>query len=277
MAEQAPGAKEMKPCGSAGPSRREFQAYLSINPTTRDHICSLTINGASQRSRRIDVSILLGVGVTTYNRRASLENTVEKIRRHTRSPHLLAVADDGSTDGSVEYLAAQHIVTISGIDRGIAWNKNRLLYLFNNIAKCDVIILIEDDTYPVEDGWEEPRVRASLLHGHINLAGDWFRSHCMSGAGTPGDPLLCPHTSGQGFSRESINVVGFMDTRYRRYGYEPAEHSIRMIKAGFGGHFHPDTPNRPSHRRSAEGVRKRKLPERGIAQNQPRPLQPDQG
>jgi hypothetical protein len=38
----------MKPCGSAGLSRREFQAYLSINPTTRDHICScLTINGAS--------------------------------------------------------------------------------------------------------------------------------------------------------------------------------------------------------------------------------------
>jgi hypothetical protein len=191
----------------------------------------------------------LGIGITTYNRRGALEQTLERVRRHTIAPHLLAVADDGSTDGTAQVLESQNILTVRGLNRGIAWNKNRLLYLLNNVARCEVIILLEDDTYPTEDGWEGPWVRAALLHGHINFAGDWFKEQDSSGNGTPDDPVRSPHTSGQcvAFTSEAIEAVGFMDTRYRRYGYEHTEHSIRLIKAGFGGVPNAAAPNRPTY------------------------------
>jgi glycosyltransferase involved in cell wall biosynthesis len=191
--------------------------------------------------------VSLGIGITTYNHKPALENTLERVRRHTRHPHLLAVGDDGSTDGTAELLEVQHIVRIGGPNRGIAWNKNRLLFALNNVAKCDILILLDDDAYPIEDGWEEPWMRAAMFFGHISLADDGLREQCQSGSGTPEDPLLSLVTSGRcvAYASEAIEAVGFMDTRYRRGGYEHTEHSFRMVKAGFGGVANAAKPDQP--------------------------------
>lgn len=37
------------------------------------------------------------------------------------------------------------------------------------------------------------------------------------------------------FHREALRVCGFLDSRFKGYGYEHAEHSSRLVRAGFGG------------------------------------------
>jgi hypothetical protein len=73
--------------------------------------------------------------------------------------------------------------------------------------------------------------------GHVNLAGEWFSSAFRWGAGTPNDPVLSSDVSGQceGFSRSALLFSGYLDTRFRGYGYGHVEHTQRMIRHGYGG------------------------------------------
>jgi GT2 family glycosyltransferase len=183
----------------------------------------------------------IGIGVITYNRRVALTRTIAAIRKETSIPFSFVVADDGSTDGTVEYLVEQHIRYVGGQNRGIAWNKNRALFYLNAYCRCRTIILFEDDTFPTEAGWEQEWVRASHLWGHANIAVPWRSSHWSSGSGTAEDPYCSDFVSGQVsvFSAEALETVGYLDTRFKTYGYEHVEHTTRMIAAGFGGKEDP--------------------------------------
>lgn len=179
----------------------------------------------------------LGIGITTYNRAGSLARTLESVARHTATPHALFVADDGSRDDTAALLRRLRVPHLSAPNRGVAWNKNRVLFHLHEVARCDVVILLEDDTVPQRDGWEAPWIEAARRWGHANFAGEWFADRFVSGAGTPEDPVLSPDISGQcvSFSRAALRTVGYMDTRFGRYGYEHCDHSERMLAAGFGG------------------------------------------
>ncbi|WP_407522632.1 glycosyltransferase family 2 protein [Methylobacterium oryzisoli] len=179
----------------------------------------------------------LGIGITTYNRAESLARTLESVARHTAAPHALFVADDGSRDATADLLRRLRVPHVSASNRGVAWNKNRVLFHLHEVARCDVAVLLEDDTAPARDGWEAPWIEAARRWGHANFAGDWFADRFVSGTGTPEDPVLSPDISGQcvSFSRAALRAVGYMDTRFGRYGYEHCDHSERMLAAGFGG------------------------------------------
>lgn len=179
----------------------------------------------------------LGIGITTYDRLGRLAETLDGVARHTRTPHLLMVADDGSGDGTPAWLRERGVSHIAAANRGIAWNKNRLLYYFAHVAACDTIILLEDDTVPAGEGWEVPFVEGARRYGHVNFASPGLDAAATCGTGTVADPFRSPVTSGNcaAFSRQAIRAVGFMDTRFRRYGYEHGEHTERMVRAGFGG------------------------------------------
>ncbi|ACL57827.1 glycosyltransferase family 2 protein [Methylobacterium nodulans] len=183
----------------------------------------------------------LGIGITTFDRAGTLSRTLDSVARHTRTPHVVFVADDGSRDGTLALLRERGVPHVTGPNRGVAWNKNRVLFYLHEVAGCDVVILMEDDTFPEADGWEEPWIRAAERFGHANFAGSWFAERFIAGAGTPEDPILCADTSGQciSFSRRALQSVGYMDTRFGRYGFEHCEHSERMRAAGFGGRLDP--------------------------------------
>ena len=183
------------------------------------------------------MSFRLGIGIITYNRKTTLLDTVQAVFRHTLSPFSLIVADDGSTDGTREALRDNGIPFISGQNRGIAWNKNRALFWLTHIKKCDVIILLEDDTRPQEHGWETVWAKGAMRHGHMNLAGQWFQGSFVSGSGDVDDPILSLDVSGQCscFSRQAILFGGLLDTRFRGFGFEHVEHSIRLMRLGYGG------------------------------------------
>lgn len=180
----------------------------------------------------------LGIGITTYKRPERMRLTVDAVRRHTITNHHLVITDDGSDDATPETLRALDCDFILGSHRGIAWNKNRALYYLKTIQACDVIILLEDDTFPIEDGWELPWLEAGLVLKHANFAlQDGTGQEILYGAGSTSDPFIASNVSGQCsvFHREILDAVGYMDPRFTGYGYEHAEHTQRIIETGFGG------------------------------------------
>ena len=105
--------------------------------------------------------------------------------------------------------------------------------------QCDAIILLEDDSFPTEDGWEQEWMQAAQSWGHANLAGAWFSDSFLSGAGTVDDPILSTNVSAQcsGFSRTALLYAGYFDSRFRGYGQEHVEHTRRMLRVGYGGSY----------------------------------------
>lgn len=183
------------------------------------------------------MGVKLGIGVTTFNRCRRLEVCVSRLREFTSHPFHLVVADDGSTDATASVCAQQKILCVTGQNKGIAWNKNRILFFLHQILGCDVIILIEDDCYPNNPGWEREWIVAAQQWGHVNFGGGWFREKVLSGAGAVDNPFVSRSLSGQctAFSHRALSVCGYLDPRFKGYGYEHAEHSARLVRAGFGG------------------------------------------
>ena len=179
----------------------------------------------------------LGIGIVTYNRRDVLAETLDHIEHYTKYPFVLAVADDGSTDGTLDMLRARNIITVTGRNMGIAWNKNRALFLLAELLRCDIVVLLEDDTSPAQENWELDWVNAGLLWGHANLAGEWMKEHFLSGTGTLDDPVHSTAVTAQCsvYSREALLFGGYFDPRFRGYGHEHVEHSYRLTRGGYGG------------------------------------------
>lgn len=181
---------------------------------------------------------LLGIGIVTCQRDAAMAATLKAVEDHTRTACRLLVADDGSTDFTHGICRELKVPCITGENRGVAWNKNRALFALFEVLRCDVAILLEDDARPTQAGWELAWLEAAQRWGHVNLAGDWFPPDSfVSGAGTPADPILSRVASGQAaaFSHAAISFGGYLDTRFRGYGFGHIEHSRRLIRCGFGG------------------------------------------
>lgn len=180
----------------------------------------------------------VGIGIVTYNRREVLAATIDKVRRLTRHPDVnFVVADDGSTDGTLAWLRTNNVPVIGGVNMGIAWNKNRALFLLSEMLRCEVVILLEDDTQPAAAGWDGEWIDAAQRWGHVNYAGPWMKDQFMAGKGTAADPVLSKVVTAQcaSYSSRSLLFGGYYDSRFKGYGHEHVEHTRRLIRVGFGG------------------------------------------
>jgi hypothetical protein len=187
---------------------------------------------------RTGTPLMLGIGIVTCNRQAILNETLDRVMQHTKHPRtILAVADDGSSDGTLDMLRARQVLTVTGRNMSIAWNKNRALFLLSELLRCDVVVLLEDDAYPSRDNWELEWMTAAVRWGHANVAAPWLREHFVTGAGTVDDPIQSQQITAQCavFSREALLFGGYFDTRFREYGHEHVEHTTRLLRLGYGG------------------------------------------
>src|SRR5664279_2793859 len=115
------------------------------------------------------MSLPLGIGIITYNRKDIVAATIERVRTLTLEPGTaLLVADDGSSDGTLAMLRDLRVPVVTGINMGIAWNKNRALFVLAQLLNCETVILLEDDTRPARAGWEEQWMAAARRWGHVN-------------------------------------------------------------------------------------------------------------
>ncbi|MDR3533473.1 MAG: glycosyltransferase [Rhodopila sp.] len=184
------------------------------------------------------MSFPVGIGIVTYNRREIVSDTIDRVRAFTRQPGAaLVVADDGSSDGTLEMLRDKQVPVITGVNMGIAWNKNRALFLLSQMLGCETVILLEDDTQPSLAGWETEWVKAAQRWGHVNYAGEWMREHFISGTGTADDPIRSRMVTAQcaAYSRAALTYGGYFDPHFTGYGHEHVEHTRRLIRIGYGG------------------------------------------
>jgi glycosyltransferase involved in cell wall biosynthesis len=177
----------------------------------------------------------LGIAVATYRRREHLQRLLEAIARLTQAPHRLVVAEDGGEDGSVEWCRAGGHTVISGLHRGVAWNKNRGLFALAALG-CDPLLLLEDDVYPVDCGWEQDWIEGTRRWHHLAYHHPKVLKHAVGGAGTPLDPFVNPAATAQclSVSAQVLEKVGFMDSRFQGWGHEHAEWTTRIKRAGYG-------------------------------------------
>jgi glycosyltransferase involved in cell wall biosynthesis len=179
---------------------------------------------------------MIGIGIVTYNREASLRECVANIERHTRQPYALVVADDGSTDGTPEWLAERGTTFVGGPNRGVARNKNRALWHLMQRPELDPIILFEDDTHPVLDGWDYDWCAMIARWGHLNCYPYWSNARAIRDAAPhPSDPrvMVCRMFGGPctGTSRAMMDRVGYLDPRFGKFWEEHCEWTWRFEQA----------------------------------------------
>jgi glycosyltransferase involved in cell wall biosynthesis len=182
----------------------------------------------------------LGIAITTLSRRRHLRRLIDALSRLTLTAYDLIVCDDGSTDSTLAMLATSGVRVVAGRSRGVAWNKNRGLFALMTFSQAEVILLLDDDVMPTEAGWEQPWIDVALRYGHVNLAHPQMASSLVHVGRTPSEPSLSGFVTGAciASSRAALCGVGYMDTRFGRYGLEHVEFSRRFLRAGFGGAVH---------------------------------------
>jgi glycosyltransferase involved in cell wall biosynthesis len=177
----------------------------------------------------------LGIAITTYNRAHMVMAQIDALQELTSCNFELVVCDDGSTDMTVPKLRDRGVKVISGINRGVAWNKNRGLFYLREIAASSNIVLMDDDIIPTRLGWQDEWIESVARYGHMNFKAPG--PTVFAGKHTPTNPALSHNLGGAciAFSREAISYVGYMDTRFHGYGHEHTDLTMRAIRAGFGG------------------------------------------
>lgn len=186
----------------------------------------------------------IGIAIAVGRESESLATSLALTLNFTPGADSIVVADDSAGQETPRLLhtafSGSGVLHCHGRRRGEAWNKNRALFYLHHVRKCDYVILLEGNAFPTEVGWETKWIEGARRHGHMHLAASWSSAPFRSGTGTADDPFVGPDITTQctAFSREALAMVGFMDTRLPVRGYPDAEHSYRMVRAGYGGVMH---------------------------------------
>jgi len=124
---------------------------------------------------------------------------------------------------------------VTGVNRGVAWNKNRGLFALMTLG-CDPLLLIEDDVYPATRGWERDWIEGTRVWHHLAYHHPKVAARAVSGSGTPADPWVNSSATAQclSVSAEVVAKVGFFDSRFTGWGHEHAEWTTRIKRAGYG-------------------------------------------
>lgn len=196
---------------------------------------------------------LTTIVIPTFNQLRYTQLCLESIRQHTRLPYELIVVDNGSKDGTVEYLrAAPNLVLIENPqNRGFASACNQGI----RIARGEYILLLNNDVV-VTDGWlkrmlrgfprdpstglvgprannisgrqKVPAVSYKDLEGLQAFARKFARDHA-------GEAHFVPRLVGFCLliKREVIQKIGTLDERFGMGCFEDDDFCLRARMAGY--------------------------------------------
>jgi GT2 family glycosyltransferase len=186
------------------------------------------------------------IGILTLNRQAYLEaclNSISEAIAHRRNDFLVVASDDGSSDGTDNWLE-QTALSTKLVDRilirngrgGVARNSNRLIQEFLKLGnEAGLLFLLNDDILvspKVFDVYEEAFEKTGYHHfcysdRHLDVPAIALSKN---GVG------LVKRLQGEGafmaFSKHAIEVLGGFDVTYGLFGGEHVAVSDRAAKAG---------------------------------------------
>lgn len=181
----------------------------------------------------------IGIGCITYNRPDHLKHWIDQVSK-------LSPQD-----------AVFHIANDSKDRKGIAYRSNECLRELYN-AGCDYIFLFNDDCFPIKDGWcdyfinasnaseqhhfmylhETPAVKKTktlpVIYSSNPVSSDENSGFCSSGKTTFIQIEAYSNCLGVMLfmTRECIEKVGGFSPNFSIYGFEHANYSNRIHKAG---------------------------------------------
>lgn len=198
----------------------------------------------------------------TYNRLDLTKRMMEDLFKTTKTPFNFVIVDNGSKDGTVDYLAEilpvakkEHNVDIyiskNSENKGIAVGRNQALKLANDL-KTDWYCTIDNDV-ELPEGWLTECIdilKAVPKYGMIgvNMEGKQYpiitekdKTFQIKPQGNLGTACIV-------FPKNVHKMLGFFTTEYEKYGEEDSDWGMRARVVGYklgyikemGNHFGVD-------------------------------------
>ncbi|WP_082690110.1 glycosyltransferase family 2 protein [Leptolyngbya sp. NIES-2104] len=202
--------------------------------------------------------MFLSVVIPTYNRKPILEKCLRALENQQFSDYEIVVIDDGSTDGTVEWLSKSddfpHVRLFCQDHKGAASARNYGV----EQATGDTIVFIDSDLV-VTDVFLRSHVEA-LIQGQKELGSDrLFTYGRVINTANFDDPTSEPYkltdfsaayfaTGNVAIARHWLIEAGLFDTGFKQYGWEDLELGVRLKNLGLklikcpeavGYHWHP--------------------------------------
>jgi len=185
------------------------------------------------------------LGVTTFNRREYVERIVESFEA-TRSRDFawtLVVADDGSTDSTLEYLDRLALpdcqVVVVRNQRATVTGQTNAIFAVAESVGFDLAFKADDDIFFVKPGWDSLYLEASRSSGVSHLIyhnPSWTRPQheVREGALLSSVPLRATMGCFWTFTPEMLAAVGgFDEPSFRLRGHSHWDFSLRAARLGF--------------------------------------------
>jgi GT2 family glycosyltransferase len=193
--------------------------------------------------------------VVTYNRLNLTKKTMEGLVKSTKCPFSLVIVDNGSSDGTQEYLKnLQEITSLKPCEncepsllkeihlillpenKGIAIGRNLALQKADEL-KANYFCTIDNDVL-MPDGWLEESIailQANKSYGAIgvNFEHKPYPLVTQNGYTFQEKPAGNLGTACMVFRKQLHQMIGFFNTEYLKYGLEDSDYGMRARVAGF--------------------------------------------
>jgi glycosyltransferase involved in cell wall biosynthesis/GT2 family glycosyltransferase len=188
----------------------------------------------------------LHFAMLTYGALAATKRCVRSLREHTGQPFELWIVDNASTDGTQQWLAAQHEPWLhwqgNTENRGVPGGRNDLLDLIlPHAAPHDWIVFVDNDL-EFRANWLEPFVQAIARHPEARVFGKvgcFVVVHDDTRTLLPAPAVTGPVDVVSGgfacFVRvDAARVIGPFDERLGRFWHEDDDYCVRALQHGLG-------------------------------------------
>jgi len=183
----------------------------------------------------------------TYNRLDFTKRMLESFLRNTTTPYHLFVVDNGSTDGTPEYLSktlieAKHFEHCLGVEikfnpenKGIAVGRNQGLLMADKF-KDDYLCTLDNDIelpeHWLEDCIDILKANPRFAVG-INFEGTDYPVQTINSKTLQVKPAGNLGTACTVFPKHLHQAIGFFTTEYGLYGEEDADFFFRARMVGY--------------------------------------------